>query len=62
MNDDFFTSFPEVAVGSLLDAIPHAIAVVDRELRVVAINEFLEALTGLSAASWLSISNHRMWT
>jgi PAS domain S-box-containing protein len=50
MNDDFFTSFPEVAVGSLLDAIPHAIAVVDRELRVVAINEFLEALTGLSLA------------
>ena len=50
MQDDFFTSFPEVAVGSLLDAIPHAIAVVDRELRVVAINEFLEALTGLSLA------------
>ena len=50
MHDDFFTSFPEVAVGSLLDAIPHAIAVVDRELRVVAINEFLEALTGLSLA------------
>jgi PAS domain S-box-containing protein len=48
MSDDFFSSFPEVAVGSLLDAIPHAIAVVDRELRVVVINEFLEALTGLS--------------
>jgi PAS domain S-box-containing protein len=50
MSDEFQTRFPEVAVGSLLDAIPHAIAVVDRELRVVVINEFLEALTGLSLA------------
>ena len=48
MSDEFFESFPEVAACSVLDAIPHAIAVVDRELRVVAINEFLEALTGLS--------------
>ncbi|MGD9949571.1 MAG: sigma-54 interaction domain-containing protein [Desulfobulbus sp.] len=48
MSDEFFESFPEVATSSVLDAIPHAIAVVDRDLRVVAINEFLEALTGLS--------------
>jgi PAS domain S-box-containing protein len=48
MIDEFQSRFPRVAVGSLLDAIPHAIAVVDRELRVVVINEFLEALTGLS--------------
>ena len=48
MSDDFCETFPNVVVSSVLDAIPHAIAVVDRQLRVVAINEFLEALTGLS--------------
>ncbi|MGE4558997.1 MAG: sigma-54 interaction domain-containing protein [Desulfobulbus sp.] len=48
MSDDFCERFPDVMVSSVLDAIPHAIAVVDRDLRVVAINEFLEALTGLS--------------
>ena len=37
----------DIAVPDLLDAIPHPIVVVDRELRVVAMNRRLEALTGL---------------
>jgi PAS domain S-box-containing protein len=48
MSDEFLIRFPDVTVGSLLDAVPHAVAVVDRDLRVVIINEFLEAVTGLS--------------
>lgn len=50
MNDDFSQQFPEVAVSSLLDAIPHGIAVVDRDFKIVVINEFLEALTGVVLA------------
>ena len=50
MNDDFFEYFPAVAVGNLLDSIPHGIAVIDRDLKIVLINEFLEALTGLALA------------
>ena len=50
MNDDFSVHFPAVAVGNLLDSIPHGIAVIDRELKIVLINEFLEALTGLALA------------
>ena len=50
MNDDFTQQFPEVAVSSLLDAIPHGIAVVDRDFKIVVINEFLEALTGVVLA------------
>ena len=37
----------DIAVPDLLDAIPHPIVVVDRELRVVAMTRRLEALTGL---------------
>jgi DNA-binding NtrC family response regulator len=37
----------DIAVPELLDAIPHPIVVVDRELRVVAVNRRLEPLTGL---------------
>ena len=37
----------DIAVPDLLDAIPHPIVVVDRELRVVAVNRRLEPLTGL---------------
>ena len=47
MNDDFSVHFPAVAVGNLLDSIPHGIAVIDRELNVVVINEFLEALASM---------------
>jgi PAS domain S-box-containing protein len=47
MNDEFLQKFPEVAVTNLLDAIPHGIAVVDRDLKIVAINQMLEALTGI---------------
>ena len=50
MNDEFFSHFPDIAVGNLLDSIPHGIAVIDRELKIVVINEFLEALTGLALA------------
>ena len=37
----------DIAVPDLLDAIPHPIAVVDRELQVVARNRRREPLTGL---------------
>ena len=37
----------DIAVPDLLDAIPHPIAVVDRELQVVAKNRRREPLTGL---------------
>ena len=50
MHDDFSTTFPGLAIHDLLDAIPHGIAVVDRELRIVAVNSHIEALTGLSLA------------
>ena len=47
MSDDFFTQLPEVAVSNLLDSIPHGIAVIDRDFKIVVINSFLEALTGV---------------
>ena len=47
MHDDLHTAFPDTTVPDLLDAIPHPIVVIDRELRVVAVNSRLEALTGL---------------
>ena len=50
MRDVFSTSFPDMAATNLLDAIPHGIAVIDRDLKIVAINEFLEALTGVVRA------------
>ncbi len=50
MRDVFSTSFPDMAATNLLDSIPHGIAVIDRDLKIVAINEFLEALTGVLRA------------
>lgn len=50
MRDVFSTSFPNIAATSLLDSIPHGIAVIDRDLKIVAINDFLEALTGVVRA------------
>jgi PAS domain S-box-containing protein len=50
MNDKFTSMFPEVAAANLLDSIPHGIAVIDRDLNIVVINEFLEALTGITLA------------
>ena len=50
MSDDFFRLFPHVAFPTLLDAIPHGIAVVDRDCKIVAINQTLEALTGVVMA------------
>ena len=47
MHDDLHNAFPDTSVPDLLDAIPHPIVVIDRELRVVAVNSRLEALTGL---------------
>lgn len=49
MSDEFARSFPQVVVSRLLDAVPHAMAVVDRDLRIVVINEFLEAVSGRSS-------------
>ena len=46
MRDALHTVFPDTTVPDLLDAIPHPIVVSDRELRVVAVNSRLEALTG----------------
>ncbi|MDX9835647.1 MAG: sigma 54-interacting transcriptional regulator [Desulfobulbus sp.] len=39
--------FADIVLPDLLDAIPHPVVVVDRNLRVVAVNSRLEALTGL---------------
>ena len=47
MHDDLHNAFPDTTVPDLLDAIPHPLVVIDRELRVVAVNSRLEALTGL---------------
>ena len=47
MHDDLHNAFPDTTVPDLLDAIPHPVVVIDRELRVVAVNSRLEALTGL---------------
>jgi len=47
MNDDI-SALPEITITTLLNGIPHAIAVIDRDLKIVVINEFLEALTGLA--------------
>jgi PAS domain S-box-containing protein len=50
MRDVFSTSFPDTAATNLLDSIPHGIAVIARDLKIVAINDFLEALTGVVRA------------
>jgi len=55
MNDEFSIKFPEVAVENLLDAIPHGIAVVDRDCKIVAINQTLEVLTGVPLADALGV-------
>jgi PAS domain S-box-containing protein len=47
MSDDFFTQLPEVAVSNLLDSIPHGIAVIDCDFKIVMINSFLESMTGV---------------
>ena len=49
--DNAFTSIlPTIAIEDLLDGIPHGIAVIDRELKIVLINNYIEALTGLALA------------
>jgi len=50
MNDEYLLRFQEITTAGLLDAIPHGIAVVDRECKIVAINQTLEALTGVTLA------------
>jgi PAS domain S-box-containing protein len=50
MRDVFSNSIPDIAATNLLDSIPHGIAVIDLDLKIVAINEFLEALTGVIRA------------
>ena len=50
MDNELTATFPGLALHDLLDAIPHGIAVVDRELRIVVVNSRLEALTGLALA------------
>ena len=55
MRDPFSTDFPDLAVTNLLDAIPHGIVVIDRDLKIVAINEFLEALTGVVRADAIGV-------
>ena len=50
MKDEFFAIFADPAVSALINSIPHGIAVIDSEQRIVAINEFLEALTGFAQA------------
>ena len=50
MDDELTATFPGLALHDLLDAIPHGIAVVDRELRIAEVNSRLEALTGLALA------------
>jgi PAS domain S-box-containing protein len=50
MNESLHPLLAEITVNNLLDSIPHGIAVVDRQLKIVVINEFLEALTGVVLA------------
>ena len=50
MRDEFFTNFPDIAASNLPDSIPHGIAVIDRNLKIVAMNEFLETLAGVVQA------------
>ncbi len=50
MNEPLSFLLDEITVNTLLDSIPHGIAVVDRDLKIVVINEFLEALTGVVLA------------
>lgn len=50
MKERIFTTLPDLTINNLLDSIPHGIAVIDTELKIVAINRFLEALTGLALA------------
>jgi len=50
MHDEFPASFPDIAAPNLLGSIPHGIAVIDRDLNIVVMNEFLEALTGVVQA------------
>lgn len=48
MKNDISVTLPDLSAGNLLDAIPHGIAIVDRELRLVAMNQQLEDQTGYS--------------
>jgi len=55
MPDPIVSTFPDIAITHLKDAIPHGIAVIDRELKIVAINQFLEALTGVVRADAIGV-------
>ena len=46
MKNDMSTTLPDISVDNLLDAIPNGIAVIDTDLRIVVMNQQLEALTG----------------
>lgn len=50
MDNTFPSILPTIAIEDLLDGIPHGIAVIDRELKIVLINNYIEALTGLALA------------
>ena len=41
-------SLPDIALTDLLDAIPHGVVVIDRQLNIAFINRAIEALTGVS--------------
>ena len=50
MSDALPFMFSQVATPTLLDTIPHGIAVIDQDCKIVAINQTLEALTGVTLA------------
>ena len=44
------TSLHHIAISEVLNGLPHGIAVLDRELRVMEMNSYLEVLTGYTIA------------
>lgn len=50
MNDNFTHILSQGMYPALLNAVPHGIAVTDRDCKIVAINNTLEALTGVMSA------------
>lgn len=50
MKQNLSAILPQIDLEKVMDGLPHAIAMLDTELRIISLNRFLEALTGYTTA------------
>ena len=50
MDDRSLSDLDTINIDDILDGVPHGIAILDDQLRIVTMNRFLEGLTGFTCA------------